>query len=289
MVMAISTGLLYGLIPLFAWGIADLFTKQAAERLGGIKVLFWEKLISSLILILASLFFFDLPLIPLLVFFFLLLMAMLNLTGYVTYYKALEVGLVSILNPIQASWVVITVLLSILFLNESLSPIQIVGITVTFAGIVLCSIRPEDFIRRRFTQLLPGVKLDFISALCWGFYFVLAGYVISQIGWFAPVFFMRLFVVSSLFIFVFYKNLDIRIPQLKFRWYVLIIGVLDLLGWFGWAYGVQTEYVSLVSPIAAAFPLATVIGAAIFLKERLHIIQYFGFAAILVGIVALAL
>ena len=287
--MGISTGILFGLIPLFAWGIADLFTKQAAEKLGGIKVLFWEKLISSILLILASLFFFDLPLIPVLIFFFLLIMAFLNLTGYVTYYKALEVGLVSILNPIQASWVIFTVILSIIFLHESLSHMQMMGIISTFLGIILCSFKPQDLLQRKFTELLPGVKLDFISALCWGIYFVFAGYVVSQIGWFAPVFFMRLFVVASLFIFVFHNNMDIRIPQLKFRWYVLIIGVLDLLGWFGWAYGVQTEYVSIVSPIAAAFPLATFIGAAIFLKERLHVIQYLGFAAILGGIVVLAL
>jgi drug/metabolite transporter (DMT)-like permease len=69
---------------------------------------------------------------------------------------------------------------------------------------------------------------------------------------------------------------------------VLIIGagLLDSLGFVAFNLGIELNPVSVVIPIAAAYPAVTVALAWVLLRERMAPIQVFGIATVLGGVIA---
>ncbi|NPA62362.1 MAG: EamA family transporter [Methanococci archaeon] len=66
--------------------------------------------------------------------------AILVVLGSLILYYALYKGKASIVVPLSSIGPAITVILSILFLKETLTPIQIIGITLVILGVILLSV-----------------------------------------------------------------------------------------------------------------------------------------------------
>jgi drug/metabolite transporter (DMT)-like permease len=69
---------------------------------------------------------------------------------------------------------------------------------------------------------------------------------------------------------------------------LIIAGLLDAFGFATYNSGIASEYVSIVSPMAAAYPAVTVLLGRFLLKEKLVQNQKLGVLIILVGLIILA-
>ncbi len=280
----VNEGIIFGVVAMVGWGVADFFAKKLIDQAGGYKTLLWVQILGMVPLVLFYALFRQAAPLMLQNILIFMITGFLGAAAYLLFYNALGKGQLSVMNPVQSSWVIITIILSVLFLGEQLSMLQAALIFTIVAGILLVSFRyiELDILD---LQILPGIKENLVSVVFWGVNWVILGYMISQYSWFIPIFMLRLFSVIFLFAYAPLSKKSIEIPR---NMTIILIAVFDVIAFSAWGIGVTSEFVSVVSPVAAAFPLVAVLLGRVFLKEELAKNQIAGVLLIISGIVALA-
>ena len=220
------------------------------------------------------------------------LLAVIDMGGYLFFYRALEKGKVSIVGPIVASYSALSVIIMAIFLGEKLSLPIIFFLSIIFIGIIIISIdfnelsnygiRKEDFTK--------GVPEAILGALLFSVWFPFWDKLSAGQDWLVLVLILR--TISSLFLLLFLKTSNKEVvvrDKVVFRW-LIIIGLLDAIAYAAltWGYG-STNYTSIIIMLSATYSVPTLILARIFLKEKLQNFQKIGIFLILLGIAALAL
>lgn len=286
------TGILAGLLSMFAWGVADFLAAKSTRKVGNVLTLFWMQIVGFLV---ASIYFlinlssFNIATVPRF-FTILMIVGLLQLIANLFFYKGFKEGQVSLVSPIGSSWAMVTVILSVMFLREAPQPIQIMGILLTFIGLILASINIKELFEIKKLTVLAGVREGIIAMIGWGLSFFLIVPASQALDWFLPVYIFRFSTLLFLTLYIFFKKLPLKTslkPSLAALY--LPIGFLSIVAPFSYSFGVGGEYASIVAPIAASSPLITIVLARIFLKEKITLNQASGIAAIITGIILISL
>jgi len=283
--MSASVGVLYAVLALFAWGFSDFFAKLAVDRLGPMRSVFWVQGLQ--VIPFFAIYALFRPVFLLSDAILLVFAGVLNGMAFLFFYRSLGKGQLSILSPVTASWAVITAVLGIVLLGEALTKLQSLAISIVFIGIVLASFHYADLRRLNVRNALPGVREALFSVVCFGFCVFLFGLAASGAGWMASVLFYRFFAV----VFIALASgpdiskLSVRLGALPI---LILLAALDAIGIVSFAAGAASEYIAIVSPIAAASPLVCVVLGRLFLGERISANQFLGVLLILAGVVLLA-
>jgi len=240
------------------------------------------------LLFLILLFFLEIPSLSFTLISTVLITAFLSVIGYLSFYKGLQVGKVSVISPVAACWAAITVVLSLVFLGESLTTSQVLGVGLAVGGAVLVSFRLKDLVGLKIRNILTGVEYAVVAMLAWGISFTLIDVIVGGLGWFLTMFLLKLVLILYLLVYSFVTKKDIVFPQ-NIVGFIVLIGIFEAIASLAYGLGITSEFTSIVAPISAAFPMVTVILAGIFLKERLEINQKIGIFSILSGLVLLSL
>ena len=284
--MSSQLGLLCGVIAMACWGIGDFVVARAVRKTSAFKMLAWSQVI-GLVSCIPALFLLNSFQMPTLGVVGIVIVSGIVLTlGYLSLYKGLQVGKVSIITPISACWAIVTVVLSSFLFRESLSPIQIVAVALAIIGGVAASFKWRDLRRFSFATAVVGIQYAFFAMIGLGLYYVLLDVLVSELGWFIPVLLVRLVLVSLLFSYSLTTKRDISFPT-KVAILVILAGILEFIAFLSYGIGINLEYTSLVAPISAASPVVTIVLAKIFLGERLELNQNVGVAAVLISILLL--
>src|SRR3989338_2309069 len=188
--MALSLGILFGIIAMLSWGVADFFAAKSVRKSGVFKTYFWIQAISLAVYSLIFLLFFEFPAISLMTFALIVICAFIGITSVMSFYKGLQVGIVSIISPIGASYAAVTVILSLIFLNETLTAFQVIGISLVILGAILASFKFHDLIRLKVKNVAAGVKYAVYTMFAWGVLMVLIDVLVADLGWFLPILFI---------------------------------------------------------------------------------------------------
>jgi len=285
--MGIPLGVIFGVIAMFCWGTADFLVAKAVKKISVFKTFFWSQVIGLILFFLIFLLFFNFPITPSNIIIIILVAGFIGVMAYLAFYKGLQIGKVSVVSPIAASWSVITVILSLFFLKEKLTNIQFIGISLAIVGAVLVSFKSHDLLKLRIKNIAVGVKYALIALFGWGFFMFFIGIMVDKLGWFFPMFFIKIAMVFYLLSYSGLSKQDIKFPK-NVYFFIVLIGVLEVIAFLSYGVGINYEYNSIVAPIGAAFPMVTIILARIFLKEKLEIIQKIGVISVLVGLVLLS-
>ena len=289
--------ILAGLIPMFSWGIADFIQSVVIRKLGTYKTMFIANLF-GLAFTLPFLLFFSvsiaLPNLMLLV-----IGGICQTIAIYNFYRSLEIGEVSIVTPISASYTVITVLLLVLFLGQSISLFTFIAILMLVSGVVLVS---TDLKKIKSMHAVRGVKESLITLMMWGIYFFILELVSNDITLFgvnfpathyiSVFFFSNISFGSFLMLFALYNK---GIPKKsefkdKMPFFILFCStVLYTLAWLVLTYGFTVGDASIITPISSLYPAIIVTLAMIFYKEKLVLNQKVGILTILLGLVLISL
>ncbi len=232
------------------------------------------------------LFFFKMPQFSLAIIGLIAASGFLTVIANIAYYKGLQVGKVSIVMPVESCWAIVTVLLSLTLLNEVLTAIQAIGITLTIAGAVIVSFKWKDLLKLK--NHSKGVKYAAVAAAAFGTDFVVIDLAVSEIGWFLPIFFIGMITAFFLLVYSGVSKKDISFPRNVLP-FIILVGILDTVAYLSYSTGIISEFSAIVTPIAAASPAVSIILAKIFFKERLQINQDIGIVSVLAGLVLLSL
>jgi len=286
--MSVSLGILFGIIAMIGWGFSDFFAAMAARKTSVIKTLVWSQIVGTLMLILAFLLFFKFPDISFNYLMLILISAFLNIIALLAFYKGMQIGNVSVISPISSAYAAITVILSLIFLNEKLNGLQTVGVSLAILGTILVSFKLHDLMKLKLKSVVSGVRYGLIAMLGWGIAFVFVGILVENLGWFFPPLLIKTAGIFYILAYAGTAKKSISFPK-NAALLVALIGILETVGFLAIGAGMSFEQTSIVVPISSTYALMTVILAQIFFKEAIGLNQKIGIAAVLLGLVLLAI
>jgi drug/metabolite transporter (DMT)-like permease len=293
-----TEGLLLGLSAAVCWGLTDVTAALAGRRFGSLPTLAIAQAVSLAVLLLIGLVVEGrLPIAPEVaaesVFF-----GSLLAIGYVTMFAGLAIGPVSVVSPAVAAFGAMTVILSVIFLGETVAPLQWLGVAIGTIGVSLTALRFDGTLRG-VRPVSGGVALAVVSIFLFAGGSIGLATPIRQVGWLDVVFMSRFanaMVVWVLLLVV--RRLRPRgahllldhpdEPNRRARWVVVSVGLLDMGGVISFGIGLQVSMAWIVGLASSFGPAVAVVVAVGLLGERLRAIQWLGLLAIAFGLVLIA-
>jgi len=282
--------LLAGLSGMLGWGISDFFAKKTIDRVGDLKTLIGSQVIGGFLLLLYFVLTgFSIPSITIKIFVYLVALAALDGAGYLLLYRAFEKGIMSIVSPIASSAAGFSVIVAIFLFRERLSITDFIGVVLIFLGILITS---TDFNNLKGSlsrkTLSKGIPEALGVMILIGLWFPLWDRFVEGKEWLFWLILLKFVMSALLCLYFFFSHRGKSLLRgYKSVFFILIpVAFLDALAYLGttWGYSVTSNTTSLITVLANAYSLPTIILAYFLLKERVSKTQLLGIGSILMGI-----
>ncbi len=211
--------------------------------------------------------------------------AALSAGGYVAFYESIKHGKVSIVGTVIGAYAPWTVFLALIFLEESMSLAEGIGVALVVAALLVFTYGRENGGKR--TELL-GLAFALVAFFFFGTSAALAKYVISDIH---PGLGITNFIgVYALVCPTLYLAYWLTVSRGRFEMPKSSRSILELstlffaLGGITYYLAIQNGNVSIVTPITNIYPLLTIMVAKVRLKEKLNTRQYLALAMLIASI-----
>lgn len=276
--------LIFAFISAFGWGTGDIFGVIASRKVGGYTTTLGQFAVATILFglyipwALA-----DLQKITPVLLGINILLGLFYVVGNVTFNEAVRISKASLVGPIAGSFPAVTTILSLLFLKESLSPMQAMFIVIIFIGILLSTV---DF--KKLAIVDKGIFLALFSMISWGTYFTFIKLLMSEIGWFWPNY-ISMLLFPLIFVYMKSKKIKFTIPKPSIQRSIALSSLLLRGGDFSLNVGASMGLTSLVAPVAGSYPIIFTILAFVIFKEQIRRLQMLGIITTLIGIVALSI
>jgi drug/metabolite transporter (DMT)-like permease len=200
-----------------------------------------------------------------------------------SFYRALAVGTMSIVAPVSAAGATLPVVWGLLS-GERPSALQVVGLAVTVAGIVLASREAGGAADPAAAR--TSVLLALLAAAGFGTFFVLSDPAAEvSVPWLLLL--ARSIAVPVLLVAVALSRGFVR-PDARGAGAIALVGVLDLGATALFAIAQTQGLLSIVPVIASLYPVTTVLLARGVLGERLQRVQAVGVVLAFAGVAFVA-
>lgn len=286
--MDTTTGLILAFVALFCWGFGDFFIQRTTRLVGSWRALFYIGITGAIGLFpfVAS----ELPHLTTDNLLLLGLVAAIVLGGALFDFEALRQGKIAIIEPVIGLELPLTVALSMVLAGETLTPTQILLITVTFIGLTLAISAHKPNFRGRKTMLEKGVILALVGAIAMALNNLIIGISSQNISPLLTIWFGHTSAALACLIYLAVKK-ELRsiIDGLR-RHPVPIIAqsVLDNLAWIAFAAATTIISISIATTISESYIALTVLLGLVINKEKLHFYQLFGATLVIASIIALS-
>jgi transporter family protein len=281
--------ILTGVIGMFGWGIYDFLGGVFAKQIGPFKSFFWSQLAGLIsVLLLASVFTKSVN-IPILVIILFPLAAIVYSAGYLFFFKGFELGNVSVVAATMNLWAVFTMLFAFIFMGQRLSAIQTLGVLMIISGVILASITWSDIRNKKF-QFSSGVKEAVFGAFFFGVFWNISEFISEEVGWLLTTLLVKFGIVLFLLIFSFLVKREIGLTKTstKIKYTIVLMGVVEAGAVAVVNYRLTIGDAILITPIASALSIVTIVLAVIFLKDKVAKLQGLGIVTAIIGIIVTA-
>ncbi|MDT8719366.1 EamA family transporter [Clostridium sp. 19966] len=221
---------------------------------------------------------------------FLILSGCATGASWLCYFKALQLGDVNKVTPIDKSSAILTIILAFLFLGEIPTPIMCFGVVVFACGTYF-------MIQRKDTEL-HGSK----DGKLWLFYAVLAAVfasltsilgkigiqgVESNLG--TAIRTIVVLIMAWMIVFIQKKQVMIKNIDRKSWIFIILSGIATGLSWLCYYHALQTGRASMVVPIDQLSIVVSIAFSRIFIGERLSSKSFIGLMLVIAGTMLLVL
>ena len=281
--------ILLGIGGMFGWGIYDFLGGVFSKQIGSFKSLFWSQL-AGLISILLLAFIFKAEInIPVLAIILSPVASIVYSAGYLFFFKGFEKGNVSIIAATMNLWAVFTMLFAFIFMGQRLTATQTIGVFMIIAGATLASI-DWGSIGSQKLRLSLGVREAIFGAFFFGIFWNISEIISEEIGWLMTTLLVKFGIAIFLLIFSFAVKQEVGLmnSSTKTKYVILLMGIIEVGAVALVNYGLTIGDAILITPIASALSIVTILLAVIFLKDKVSKFQGIGVCMAIVGIIATA-
>jgi len=215
----------------------------------------------------------------------LLIFGVFEALGYLLFYKSLEIGKVSIMSPIFASYSAFATIIFIFVFKESYTFLKIFLLIIALGGIWLASV--ENTFSNIHIKIKKAKGLNFVlgAVLIFSVWFPYWDQFTANKNTFLMLLILRSIASISIYIYTIYKKISVILINKKILKAICVIAAFDVLAYTSFTFGFQfSTSGSVVAILSAAFSLPSLILAKLFLKEKIYEIQYLGIFFIIVAI-----
>jgi drug/metabolite transporter (DMT)-like permease len=289
--MGSYTGVVLGLLAACAWGAADLLARFTGRGVGVLRTVFFTQttafvVISAWLIASPGGFTASSMTAPWWSWAAALLGSAIVLSGTLCLYRAITVGVVSIVAPISASYGAVTVILSVAT-GEVIGAVAIGGLMITVLG-VACTSTPERTKGATPASALLGLGPAIYSAVAFGVGFWLIGaFAVPKLGWALPVWIYYGAGACVAGAIALSRGYSLALPAPTLRALLLVHGTCGVLGYIAYSTGLRTGHIAIVTVLSSLASGVTVLLARVVLDERLTRRQWAGVGAILLGVAML--
>jgi uncharacterized membrane protein len=298
-------GILFGLTTALFWGAGDFLARYVTHTLGTYRTLFFIQFIGLFSLGTYLLGTGELQHVASVTswqpWLWAALAALLNIASSLALYRAFEVGTLTLVSPIVASYAAVTIVLSFLS-GEVLTQVRDVGVVLVLLGIIVAStsfeasgksigvLNPGTMLRNLLAVLrkdaLRGVGWAVVASLGYGITFWILGFhVTSTLGSIIPVWLIRTMTPCVLVACAPFARQKLTLPQGRVWWFIVGVSIFDTVAYVTYTLGLAQGQIALITILSSLYSAVTVLLAWIFLRERLLRSQWLGIGFIFVGIV----
>lgn len=291
MPMEFEFGVLFALFTLFLWGGGDFLIQRTTRQIGNWETVFLIGLFGTILL---TPFVYQDVVRYLSAASIIAVLAVASIFGLVASlfdFESLKKGKIAAVEPILALEIPTVAVLSLIFLKEVLSLLELFLIAVIIIGLVLVSLREHNFKLLRSKGLEKGVILMTIAAILMGgtAFFVGYGSRITNplfVNWFVAI-------IATVFMaaYLFFKGTLPRLVKnvLKSPKLVFTTCLFDNLAWISFAAAVLFIPITIAMTLSENFIAVAVLLGLIVNREMLRLHQKIGFVLALAGTVVLCL
>lgn len=292
-------GLLTGLGAALSWGSMDIASALASRRIGSLRVTAGVQLVSSALLVVATLA--TAAAIPTDTG-ILAVCGLLGLIGagaYLAYFTGLRTGPISVVSGMVAAYGGLTVVLAVVLRGETLTVIQAAGAALATIGVVLTGVAFDGGLRAtRFAG--PGVVFAVVALVLFALMAITMDVALESADWFQVLVLSRLATAAISIAAVLalglagHRRTEARASVDPTDWrrvavMLLVAGSLDLAGLVSFAIGLSSAPTWMVGLASSFGPAVTILVAVALLGERLRPVQWVGLIGVAIGMIAIGL
>jgi drug/metabolite transporter (DMT)-like permease len=289
----VYTSIAAGLSAAFCWGTADYLSRSQSEKVGYYRTVVYSHITTLVVILLLVPFISPTLVAPMSPMVALAMAGALNFVAFIFLYRAFHSGVVSVVAPVAYTYPAVTTVLSIVILGTVLSPVRILAIAGIILGVILLSTRFSELTRvfrgAGNAELTAGVGSAIGSSLFFGSVYIAIGYAAPMVSLVVPVMVLRTMGIVAGVALAPVLRQDIRPSRLTFSKTMVVMGVLETVGFLSFTYGISVGGGTL--PIVAAISgMGGAVAASYglyFLKERLEPNQLVGVVLSLLGVFVL--
>ena len=275
--------IIYALLASVFSGLTSVFAKTGIKNTDSILATFLRTIVISLFLLLIVIFkenINDIFLLDKKTLLFLILSGISNTLLWICYFKALDLGTVSKVTPVDKTSIVLTLILSSLFLNEKITTIKIISIVLILLGTFL-TIKKESKDSKDNRWILYAI----LTAVFTSTTTVLSKIGIENTNTTLITFLRTIVVLIILTTITLFKKKYKYIKDIKSRSWLFIIlsGLSTSLSWLFYFKALALGEASIVFPIEKLSLVVSILISIIFLKEKVSKKQITGIIIIVIG------
>ena len=275
--------IIYALLASVFSGLTSVFAKTGIKNTDSILATFLRTIVISLFILLIVIFkenINDIFLLDKKTLLFLILSGISNTLLWICYFKALDLGTVSKVTPVDKTSIVLTLILSSLFLNEKITNIKIISIVLILLGTFL-TIKKESKDSKDNRWILNAI----LTAVFTSTTTILSKIGIENSNTTLITFLRTLVVLIILTTITLFKKKYKYIKDIKKRSWLFIIlsGLSTSLSWLFYFKALALGEASIVFPIEKLSLVVSILISITFVKEKVSKKQITGIIIIIIG------
>ena len=275
--------IIYALLASVFSGLTSVFAKTGIKNTDSILATFLRTIVISIFILLIVIFkenINDIFLLDKKTLLFLILSGISNTLLWICYFKALDLGTVSKVTPVDKTSIVLTLILSSLFLNEKITNIKIISIVLILLGTFL-TIKKESKDSKDNRWILYAI----LTAVFTSTTTILSKIGIENTNTTLITFLRTVVVLIILTTITLFKKKYKYIKDIKNRSWLFIIlsGLSTSLSWLFYFKALALGEASIVFPIEKLSLVVSILISIIFLKEKVSKKQITGIIIIIIG------
>lgn len=280
-------GLVFVGLAIAGWGVGDFLIQRSTRRIGDWEALFYITAFATVVLL--PFIYQALSKLSPSEWLVLSITSIIILVAALFDFEALRVGKISIIEPVYAMEVPITIALTTFLIGEVLTAEQLGLIALLLVGIFLVSNKSFGTIRVR--SIERGVIAALVATIGMGASNFLFGFASREtsplmINWFTSAFMAVASIVYLLWAGEGMKTLN---NFYKNKWLILSVSFCDNLAWVAYSTSMLTLPIGFATGLSESYiAVGALLGVAIN-KERLSAHQVFGLVVAICSAIALAL
>jgi drug/metabolite transporter (DMT)-like permease len=292
-------GLLTGLGAALSWGSMDIASALASRRIGSLRVTAGVQLVSSALLVIATLA--TAASIPTDggVLAVCGLLGLIGAGAYFAYFTGLRIGPISVVSGMVAAYGGLTVVLAVVLRGEALTLTQAMGAAIATIGVILTGVAFDGRLRAtRFAG--PGVVFAVVALVLFALMAITMDIALDSADWLQVLLLSRLVTaVISIVAVVAIGLTRRRRPEAlapataanrrRVGVMLLVAGGLDVTGLVSFSIGLTSAPTWMVGLASSFGPAVTILVAVALLGERLRPIQWLGLVGVATGMIAIGL